>query len=229
MSTPKTPEELRSEIDRSSNPRQKRLYVKRIENGKCVSCGKVPPKEGRRRCGDCAQRYKGGATAETASKWRRVQVASGRCSKCGKQPHARNRKLCKVCLADSLERMRARLKENPNLSKERKRKLFLECLDAYGGRFCACCGVDEILFLSLDHINNDGAAHRRSMGHKARKAGEAVWFWLKKHKFPPGMQVLCMNCNFGKMRNKGTCPHKSVQAAVVELPAGADRPSAPSI
>ena len=139
---------------------------------------------------------------------RQQKIAAGFCSRCGKKPHAENRKLCVVCLKISLNNTHRRLAENPNLSKEARRKLFLECLDAYGGRKCACCGVDEILFLSLDHINNDGAAHRKSMGQTKRKAGEYVWFWLKKHKFPPGMQVLCMNCNTGKQRNGGICPHK---------------------
>jgi hypothetical protein len=26
--------------------------------------------------------------------------------------------------------------------------------------------------------------------------------------FPPGYQVLCMNCNHGKRMNNGVCPHK---------------------
>ncbi len=32
--------------------------------------------------------------------------------------------------------------------------------------------------------------------------------WLKANNFPPGFQTLCHNCNIGKHRNKGICPHK---------------------
>lgn len=39
-----------------------------------------------------------------------------------------------------------------------KQKVF----DHYGER-CACCGETERLFLTLDHVNNDGAEHRRSI------------------------------------------------------------------
>src|SRR5262252_4538483 len=38
----------------------------------------------------------------------------------------------------------------------------LEMIAAYGGE-CACCGETEPVFLTLDHVNGDGAAHRRSM------------------------------------------------------------------
>src|ERR1700676_3436135 len=33
-------------------------------------------------------------------------------------------------------------------------------MKAYGGK-CECCGENEMLFLSVDHINCDGAEHRR--------------------------------------------------------------------
>jgi hypothetical protein len=41
------------------------------------------------------------------------------------------------------------------------RKLKEAAYKAYGGFRCACCGEAEPLFLSLDHVNNDGAAHRK--------------------------------------------------------------------
>jgi hypothetical protein len=190
-----------------------RRYAERVSNGLCVSCGSIS-ETGRVRCRKCANAYSRTPEVKNAAnrKWRQAKVALGLCSKCGKSPHAHNRKLCVDCLKISLDNTRRALAENPNLGKESKMRLFLECLDAYGGRVCACCGVDILLFLSLDHINNDGSAHRKAMGHKSRKAGSHQWSWLKKHGFPPGMQVLCMNCNFGKMRNGGICPHQQAKA-----------------
>jgi hypothetical protein len=29
-----------------------------------------------------------------------------------------------------------------------------------------------------------------------------------KHNFPPGFRLLCSNCNFGRARNHGVCPHQ---------------------
>jgi hypothetical protein len=41
--------------------------------------------------------------------------------------------------------------------------------------------------LSLDHVENNGAAHRRSM-----KAG-SIYSWIVRHLYPDGFQTLCFN------------------------------------
>lgn len=71
------------------------------------------------------------------------------------------------------------------------------------GKECACCGETEPLFLTIDHINNDGALHR---GQRNR----GMFRWLAEHNFPndPNLQVLCWNCNSGKYLNNGVCPHE---------------------
>ena len=69
---------------------------------------------------------------------------------------------------------------------------------------CACCGEKEIDFLSLDHIYNNGAKHRK-------KVGKTISFkWIMKNNFPPIFQLLCMNCNFskGKRGNNCKCIHQ---------------------
>lgn len=70
----------------------------------------------------------------------------------------------------------------------------------YGGK-CACCGESDIRFLAFDHINNDGAKHRREIGRTT------ISYWLRKNGYPKGFQVLCHNCNMAKAYY-GTCPHK---------------------
>ena len=77
----------------------------------------------------------------------------------------------------------------------------LACFDRYGGRKCNCCGETELLFLQLDHIDNNGGRHRR------KENIVSLYRWAKKKKYPPGFQVLCANCNFGKHMNGGICPH----------------------
>ena len=82
-----------------------------------------------------------------------------------------------------------------------------EVYNAYGGYRCNCCNETERMFLSIDHIDNDGAKERRSGEYNG--GGSAFYNWLRKSKFPKGYQVLCMNCQVGKHRNGGVCPHQT--------------------
>jgi hypothetical protein len=66
--------------------------------------------------------------------------------------------------------------------------------------------LTETLFLTIDHINNDGAQHRRPSGRRMK--GEKLTRWLILNNFPEGFQILCWNCNCGKSRNGGICPHQ---------------------
>lgn len=82
-------------------------------------------------------------------------------------------------------------------------KIRKECIEAYGGK-CVCCGEKELHFLELDHIYNDGSAER-----KKHQNGRQEWLYLKRKGWPKNRhQLLCANCNRGKLRNKGICPHK---------------------
>lgn len=72
--------------------------------------------------------------------------------------------------------------------------LRMDVLNAYG-RVCACCGVDHIVFLGIDHIA--GATWDR--GKRPRyETGQSLWARLRKEDYPPGYQVLCHNCNIAK-------------------------------
>lgn len=214
MSSPKSPEELRKGLDASSgsSAKQRRHYLKLIENGLCVSCGKVPPVPNRRRCQSCADKYGGGTRSSSYFlEWRAKNIAEGRCSKCGVNPHAPNRKLCQTCLTDSLARTKESFRLNPEVFRARKRALKLETFAAYGGAFCACCGfTGHLAFLTLGHIANDGAAHRKAIWGKSQGVGggEHMYYWLKKRGFPPGFEVQCWNCNCAAAKNGGICPHK---------------------
>lgn len=81
-------------------------------------------------------------------------------------------------------------------------------MDHYG-RECACCGESQVLFLCLDHVENDGAAHRKEQG-----TGSKFMEWVVKNNYPQGFQVLCWNCNAGKHLNGGICPHLAAIPAV---------------
>ncbi|MBX9804194.1 MAG: hypothetical protein K2Y18_00385 [Alphaproteobacteria bacterium] len=94
-------------------------------------------------------------------------------------------------------------------------KLKEQAYNAYGGYECVCCGETEKTMLSIDHIDEDGARHRKEVLKVVRpttfcrgSSGDNLYRWLKNNDFPPGFQVLCYNCNISKHRNKGTCAHK---------------------
>lgn len=96
---------------------------------------------------------------------------------------------------------------NARWSADYRAQLRAEFIAAYGG-CCACCGEDEPLFLHLDHIHNDGAAHRREY-----KTGAKLIAQLKKQGWPKGrIRLLCANCNCGRAINGGVCPHEARHA-----------------
>jgi hypothetical protein len=85
-----------------------------------------------------------------------------------------------------------------------------QVIEYYGG-ICACCGETEWHFLELDHVRDDGRVHRDEL------AGQNIYIWLVQNSFPTParFQVLCSNCNQGKQRNGGVCPHKRVSLTLV--------------
>ena len=95
------------------------------------------------------------------------------------------------------------LLRNARNKKKRNKKLKEDVFNAYGGNVCACCGETEFGFLSIDHVNNDGYIMRKEIG----EGGYRFYNWLRKNKFPDSFQVLCTNCQHGKARNNGICPH----------------------
>lgn len=109
---------------------------------------------------------------------------------------------------------RANIERAKKSTKERTDAIRAAMIDAYGGK-CACCGERNPLFLTIDHIENDGADHRRRLGGNGRKqSGAAVMMDLYKRGWPTeGIRLLCFNCNCGRQRNGGVCPHKSTRDA----------------
>jgi len=151
------------------------------------------------------------------------KLSNGICGKCGKFPLA-TKSLCQRCRKELCERALRRSHSNKqkNLcqcgrraslgrsrcdrcieaTKKCYRRLKCEIYAAYGGSICACCRETEPAFLTIDHINNDGAEHRRQVG-----MGWYFLRWLKTNNYPPGFQILCHNCQWGK-RTYGMCPHQ---------------------
>lgn len=88
------------------------------------------------------------------------------------------------------------------LGKRDRAKLKLDMLDHFG-RVCSCCGETNPFFLTLDHVKNDGASHRRESDFNEQQ----MYRIARREGYPKDKwQCLCMNCNFAK-GHFGICPH----------------------
>jgi hypothetical protein len=110
------------------------------------------------------------------------------CVQCTEKPAFEGLVHCEECASDRNDTERV-LAAN-------RRKAVLE----HYGLECLCCGEDTYEFLEIDHVNDDGAAHRREVGVSG------VYAWLIKNNFPEGFRTLCSNCNMSRGRY-GYCPH----------------------
>ena len=144
----------------------------------------------------------------------------GVCTTCGKIRKS-NFLQCESCIQERRESYHKHGKrwyaEMPNkeeylqFQRDYKHQAKQEVLDAYGNK-CACCGETNWFFLTIDHVNNDGAEHRKTV-----KPGTQFYIWLKKNNFPPEFRILCWNCNCGRRMNGGICPHQNVVEPIVTL------------
>ena len=157
---------------------RKKRYDELKKLGLCICGANRPAMPGRTRCERCT------AMLSAAAKKRNDKLRkAGLCTSC-KKPTGEG-KYCRPCLT----------RKSELLQEDRKK-----AMDAYGGPICACCGETELVFLCIDHIENDGSSHRKTFKG-------SIYRWLRKNKYPPGFQVLCHNCNWGKSHNGGICPH----------------------
>lgn len=126
-----------------------------------------------------------GLCAAHYAKWRRDRPTA--CRYCGGQMGSEPGKTHAACLADRRDRW----------ASYRQR-----VLDAYGAK-CSCCGEATPAFLTIDHTRGDGRQHRASLG----KGSNRVMLEIIAEGFPPTYRVLCYNCNSGRERAGGFCPH----------------------
>lgn len=152
---------------------------------------------GKRRTSLRILKMNGGLTPSQTPEWRRRK---------GKEHYQRH-----------IDKIRKRKRDYMYLNREKyllakkisNRKIKLEVFIHYGGNppRCACkyCNEDNMIFLTLDHINGSGRKHKTLLGSKG---GNAFYAKLKKLGYPEGIQVLCWNCNCGRSKNGGVCPHE---------------------
>lgn len=106
----------------------------------------------------------------------------------------------------SAEELAAYRKRCVDTKQARYYELKEKVYSAYG-RVCTCCGEAQPEFLTLDHVNNDGNAHRKELGSQ----GERFLKWIIANNYPNTIQILCWNCQWGKLKNNGICPHQTTR------------------
>jgi hypothetical protein len=111
---------------------------------------------------------------------------------------------CRACGTKQSSNARAkRDKAELNAThKEWRKGIRAEVVAGYGGQ-CQCCAELNIKFLTLDHVNDDGAEHRRTM-----TSATNIYLWARRNGYPDTLRLLCYNCNLGRAANGGVCPHK---------------------
>lgn len=134
-----------------------------------------------------------------AKKWRQKNLERAR--KNYREWYARTKEARREKLR---EWARAGYKRNDGAAKARetRRRLREEFIREYGGA-CRCCGETIEVFLTLEHKNRDGAAHRKKLGDNP----SSLLYDLKRRGWPKeDYELLCFNCNRAKWL-LGECPH----------------------
>jgi len=191
---------------RSRAKYRREISAKWASEGRCGNCG-APAAKNRKMCDRClvnarnATRRRRAKDPDAFKRNYHARVEAGLCAGCGvpDKPVTRGR-VCDMCSLTERQRM-VRIK--------------FDVMQKYGGK-CACpsCGESGLAFLTIDHINNDGAQMRKSGAHSG---GGHFYKRLLRLPVDPTLQILCYNCNLGK-KVSGVCPHLNnsfVEAALL--------------
>lgn len=105
-----------------------------------------------------------------------------------------------------------RLCKECNKVRKNKENLLLkeQTIMEYGGK-CVCCADRNVIFLTMDHIDGNGAEHRKTINSKYKMTGVKFYRWLRQQGYPKdNYRILCFNCNFA-MHVLGKCPHQDTK------------------
>lgn len=145
------------------------------------------------------------------------------CSECGEMAGERGRAkgMCRRCYHrmarlrwDGANRERVRAKaaayHDANRDRlnqrttERRRAMREQIMQTLGGQ-CQCCGETTPVFLTIDHVQNDGAKVRHLHRH-------LIYKMILDEGCPSDRyQILCWNCNSAK-GILGACPHSEASS-----------------
>lgn len=165
----------KNESERKNKPER---LEKRRAAGICISCPQQA-EVGKTYCTSCLDKF------SVKYHQRKYKYCAG-CHTSTPNPPVPGKTRCQECL---------------DKANNRTKQLRLVVLNHYGA-FCHCncgCKVTNLRHLTIDHINGDGAKHRREV----RGVRGGIYRWLIKNMFPKDFQVLCWNCNCAKEKYGG--------------------------
>src|SRR3990167_11349069 len=165
--------------DRTRALQHYKYHARLLQEACLCRCGIRDRQINKTYCTECLAKF-----SKRQVEKQRQRMQDGLCRGCGGIPED-GRRDCPKCLQNQAK-----------LQNRRGAKNKLAALNAYGGVICAKCGVNNPIVLTIDHVDNNGAAERKILnGHGT---GSKFYAWLKHNGYPPGYQVLCMNCNWLK-------------------------------
>lgn len=105
----------------------------------------------------------------------------------------------------------SRIVEKTRLKRKENR---INVVNKYGGK-CTCCGEHRYEFLTIDHVNGDGAEERKTYqpnreGARSRGTTHEFVARLNREPISDRYQILCHNCNQAK-HIYNVCPHTTQQ------------------
>lgn len=173
-------------------------YRNRVAEDLCRDCG-IPNTVGQTRCPNCLFKR----SNRRKVKHQKLQ-SNNLCVGCASQVPLNNKRLCRDCKD-----------KDAKIQLASRRRLRQQIISAYGGA-CNCCGVTIPEWLQIDHINNDGAEHRKAL----KSTRTTIYAWLRRNNYPKdNFQLLCGGCHHAKTCNgKCECQTKYKLRWVIDEP-----------
>ena len=104
---------------------------------------------------------------------------------------------CRVCTLEYMHEYQKKPKAKA-CQREYKMRVKSAAFNRIGGMRCALCGCDEMIFLTVDHADGNGVAHRKQLQGRGRGGGP-VYSWIVKASDEElakwNLRILCYNCN----------------------------------
>ncbi len=158
---------------------------------------------GGRNCALCPEKRVGALTIDHIAGKGGLERKATKCSS-GKKFYCWLRKhkyppgfrvLCANCNWREYRRLRSGTEKQAKYNirqKAIKRKIKIDVMTKIGG-CCKLCGLDDIEVLTVHHINNDGAEHRRQLSKGV--SGYAFYTALRRTGNYKGLECRCFSCN----------------------------------
>lgn len=119
---------------------------------------------------------------------------------------------CRKCRVEVASKIEIITKKSYKYGKKCRLKTKKKFIEMYGGK-CVNCDENEKIFLTLDHVDNDGFIDRK------KKLSSYATYRKALEKYNSAKyQLLCYNCNCAKKLNNGKLiPHISLVSAIDKI------------